>query len=49
MLEVIADEPPLRHAAIRGWPWFDDDVELQRARRKERAALVASRATLVRP
>ena len=34
LLEVIAEEPPPRHAAIRGWPWLDDDLELQRAQQK---------------
>lgn len=48
LLEVIADEPPQRHAAIRGWPWLDDDPELQKAQQKERAVLVASKAVLLR-
>jgi hypothetical protein len=48
LLEVIADEPPPRHAAIRGWPWLDDDPELQKARQKERAVQVASKAVLLR-
>ena len=47
LLDVIADEPPARHAAIRGWPWLDD-LELQKAQQKERAALIASKAALVR-
>jgi hypothetical protein len=47
-LEIVADEPPARHAAIRGWPWLDDDPDLQKAQQKERAALVASRAALLR-
>ena len=45
---MIADEPPARHAAIRGWPWLDDDPELQKAQQKERALLVASKAVLLR-
>ena len=48
LLEVIADEPPPRHAAIRGWPWLEDDLELQKAQQKERAVLVASKAVLLR-
>jgi hypothetical protein len=48
-LSVIAGEPPPRHAAIRDWPWLDNDPDLQKAKQKERAALVASKATLVRP
>jgi hypothetical protein len=47
-LEVIANEPPPRHAAIRDWPWIDDDPELQKAQQKERAALIASKAVLFR-
>ena len=47
-LDVIAAEPPPRHAAIGGWPWLDDDPELQKAQQKERAALVASKAVLLR-
>lgn len=46
-LSVLADEPPPRHAAIRDWPWHDSDPELQKAKQKERAALVASKALLV--
>jgi hypothetical protein len=47
-LEVIAAEPPPRHAAIRGWPFSEVDPELQKARQKELAALIASRAEIVR-
>ena len=47
-LEVMASEPPPRHAAITGWPWRDDDPELQKAQQKERAALVAGTAVMVR-
>jgi hypothetical protein len=47
-LEVTAEEPPPGHAAIRGWPWLDHDPELQKAQQKERAALVASKAMLLR-
>jgi hypothetical protein len=43
-LEVEADEPPPRHAAIRGWPWIGDDPDLQKAKQKELAALIASAA-----
>ncbi len=41
MLEVFADEPPLRHAAIRNWPQ-NMDSDLQKARQKELAILLAS-------
>lgn len=42
-LNVIADEPPLRHAAIRYWP-TDNDPILQKAKQKELAILLASAA-----
>jgi len=45
-LEVLADEPPPRHAAIRGWPWIERDPESQKAAQKERAAAIASEAAL---
>ncbi len=47
-LDVLPEEPPPRHAAIRGWPWLENDLELQKAKQKELAALVASTATLLR-
>jgi hypothetical protein len=43
-LEIAADEPPPRHAVIRGWPWFADDVEMQKAKQKELALALASAA-----
>lgn len=43
-LEVMADEPPSRHAVIRNWPWIDDDPELQKAKQKELALTLASAA-----
>jgi len=45
-LQIVADEPPPRHAAIRGWPWLDNDPELQKARQKELASQIASHAVL---
>src|SRR6478735_5917094 len=36
-LVVAADEPPARHAVIRGWPWLTADPDLQKAQQKERA------------
>lgn len=47
-LDVCSDEPPPRHATIRGWPWLEDDPALQKAKQKERAARVAREAKLVR-
>jgi hypothetical protein len=44
-LEVTADEPPARHAVIRGWPY--DDPVLQKAQQRERALLLASKAVLL--
>ena len=41
-LEVLADEPPPRHAVILGWPRVDTDPELQKAKQKELAALIVS-------
>lgn len=34
-LDVLADEPPERHAAIRKWPWLDNDPDLQKAQQKQ--------------
>lgn len=47
-LAIDTDEPPDRHAAIRQWPWIDDDPALQKAKQKELAAVLASEADLVR-
>ena len=47
-LDVFPEEPPPRHAAIRGWPWIENDLVLQKAKQKELAALVASKAILLR-
>jgi hypothetical protein len=47
LLDVSADEPPPRHAVIRGWPRLDADPELQKARQKERAILIVSKASLL--
>lgn len=46
-LEVEADEPPPRHAVIRGWPWDETDPDLQRAKQKELAIKLASQASLL--
>jgi len=47
-LEVLADEPPPRHAAIRGWPWDGPDPEMLKAKQKEIASVIASQALLLR-
>lgn len=43
-LDVVADEPPPRHAVICGWPWNDSDPEMQKAQQKEMASVIASSA-----
>lgn len=48
-LEVEAAEPPPRHANITGWPWHASDPELEKARLKERAILLAKDAKLIKP
>jgi hypothetical protein len=45
-LDVGADEPPPRHAIIKGWP-VDPDPELQKAQHKARAMSVAAQASLL--
>ena len=48
-LEVVAQEPPPRHANIVNWPSSQADSDLAKAERKERAAQIAQYAELVRP
>lgn len=43
-LDVVAHEPPLRHANIRGWPQMQDP-ELQKSKRQERAIAIAESAS----
>ena len=45
-LDVTASEPPPRHASIGGWPWIDD-LDLQKAAQKERAARIAQHAEVI--
>jgi len=45
-LDVIASEPPLRHANIRGWPKSADPEE-QKSKRKEVAMCIAEAARRV--
>lgn len=47
-LNVVADEPPPRHANIVGWPAVEGDPEQTKARQKECALLIAQHARLVR-
>lgn len=46
-LRVAALEPPPRHAGIVAWP-TDVDPVLQKAKQKERANLVASKAAMIK-
>lgn len=48
-LDVIPEEPPLRHANIEGWPWSDADPEMAKADQKERAAVIAQKANVLQP
>jgi hypothetical protein len=43
-LDVLSDEPPLRHAVIKDWPWIGNDPEAIKAEQKRLAALLASAA-----
>lgn len=45
-LEVIASEPPPRHANIEGWP-LHDDPDMAKAAQREVAKAVAEHATLL--
>jgi len=47
-LTVISDEPPPRHAVLKGWYWDDADPNLQKAKQKEVAIELASKAVLLR-
>lgn len=46
-LDLLADEPPPRHAVIRGWPQNDADPVMQKAKQKEMATVIASQSRLV--
>lgn len=43
LLEIMADEPPNRHAVIRNWPWVENDPIEQKAKQKQ-CALILARA-----
>lgn len=43
-LQVRADEPPPRHASVHGWPQAAGYPELQKAKQKESALILASAA-----
>lgn len=42
-LTAVASEPPPRHAALRGWPW-PEDQDLRKAQQKEVALILAKAA-----
>ena len=46
-VDVIAKEPPDAHANIEGWPWLENDPELQKAKQKEIASAIAQKCVLV--
>jgi hypothetical protein len=46
-LTSTSDEPPDRHAVIGGWPWNDEDPEMQKAMQKKRAVVLASKSKVV--
>ena len=46
-LQVVADEPPPRHAVLRNWPWNDNDQQLQKAAQIEKALLIVRESSLV--
>ena len=48
-LDVVAQEPPPRHANIIGWPWSQSDPDLEKAKQKELAALIAQWAEVLPP
>ena len=47
-LDVIAEEPPPAHANIEGWPWMENDPELQKAQQLELAGQLAEVSKFVR-
>lgn len=46
-LDVIAKEPPPRHANIEGWLWSDADPDMAKAAQKEMAAVIAQEADVI--
>jgi hypothetical protein len=46
-LDVLADEPPLRHAVIVGWDPSDPDPQMAKAAQKEQALELAQNAQLL--
>ena len=48
LLDVVAQEPPPRHANIVNWPTSQADPDMAKAEQKVRAALIAQHAGFVR-
>lgn len=48
LLDVVAQEPPPRHANIVGWPWSETDPEMRKAEHIERALVIVQWAEVVR-
>lgn len=48
LLDVVAEEPPPRHADIVGWPRSQSDHDMEKAEQIERATLIAQHAELIR-
>jgi len=46
-LDVMAAEPPHRHAVLKGWPWYEDTPEDQKAMQIEIAQILASKSELI--
>ena len=47
LLEVTSDEPPARHAVLRGWPSVGIDPEDLKSQQLEKANVIASAAELL--
>ena len=47
-LDVLAEEPPPRHAAIRNWPSMEPNPALQKARHKFLAKILSEHSTLLK-
>ncbi|MDZ4817605.1 MAG: hypothetical protein SGJ20_01390 [Planctomycetota bacterium] len=48
LLDAVAQEPPPRHANIVNWPSSQADPDMTKAAQKERAALIAQHAEVLR-
>ena len=47
-LDIVAHEPPPRHANIIGWPWSQSDPEMRKAEHMEIALAVVRWAEVIR-